>query len=1317
MFERKTVAGLAEVAVLTEDAVAVAVALEELPGGGVGRIPLTPIMRWFLEGGGGFNRFSQFVPVTLPAGIDDQVLVRTLQAVVDHHDVLRSRMSLDDTGTWNFETQPVGAVDVDELLHCIRVDSAVQEADLTALASSELDAALSRLDPAAGKMIRFVRFDFENASSDERRPGVLLIVAQHFAVDGVSWRILISDLAVAWSQITAGDEPALPVVGTSMRLWANRLVDEAHSADRTSELALWRGIVGAGDEPLFGTRKLDPVLDVEPTVERVEVTLSGAVTDAILTTVPARFHGGVNDGLLAALAMAIAQWRRVRGIARTSSLVRLEGHGREDEVVPGADLSRTVGWFTSTFPVRLDVDAIDLDDAFAGGAAAGEVVKAVKEQLLTIPDKGMGYGLLRYLNDDTGLALAGSDTGEVCFNYLGRVSARDVPEGLAEFGWAPTGELGGITAALDADMPARATIEINSIVTDGPDGPRLGAGFAYASNVITRVEVQEFADLWTSALVALSDHVKRPDAGGLTPSDLSLVATRQRDLDLWQTKYPSITDVWPLSPLQSGLFFHSMMTQSSVDVYTIQTVLELSGVVDADRLRRAAEAVVDRHATLRTAFVSDSSGKTIQIVVDHADLPWREIDLTSIADAESRAEAQRAFMEDQTTQFDMARPPMMRFTLVRVAHNRWSFGVTTHHILLDGWSTPLLMQDLLVLYAVNGDKSVLPRVRSFRSFLEWLSRRDERKSLDTWAEALAGITEPTMMASSIGGVDNTGTGIDKVAIELSGEKTAQLTALAAKEGVTVNTLVQAAWAILLGRMTGRSDVVFGATVSGRPADLAGVETMVGLFINTVPVRVRVDERETVSGLLRRLQGQQADLLDHHYVGLTEISQAAGVGALFDTLLVFESYPIDRQALGAASSVDGLQVTGVAVQDATHYPLTLLVSMESRLDLTFKYQLDSFERSQVETLSVRFTRVLESFVSRSDAVVDEIEILSREELDEILQDSRGVGSTDDAALSASEISATAMPSETLAQLLADVVEDDPDAPALVVEGDQISYAELDRRSSQLARVLIGRGVGPGSYVPVVGARSAESVLAMWAVIKSGAAFAPVDPSAPMALGFDEGDCSIARIGVTVTSHRAALTDAIDWLCVDDSDVVTLAAAEPAHPVTYVDRVKPLLAEHPAYVLYRSALANGRERVVVPQQGLAAFLAVARERLSVTYESRTLLIGQTGSDPWVLEFLVAATAGAAMVFARDSENTGEGLAQLLADEWVTHAFVPSTALTGVDSDGVNDLETLVLLDGLAPTWLIDRWSAGGTALFDGSDPSVVSAAPTLSSRDVR
>ncbi|MEU0507579.1 amino acid adenylation domain-containing protein, partial [Nocardia sp. NPDC005998] len=469
VFERKTVAGLAEVAV---DGSAAAV-LSELPGAGVGSVPLTPIMRRLLERSESeIGRFSQAMTLNLPMGIGRQRLADTVQAVLDRHDMLRARLCSDDDGRRTWDVLPVGMIRADDVIHRVPMPAGTE---FRTLAAAELTAAADRLDPNAGTVLQVVWFDPMHTAE----PGKVLVLVHQSVIDRDSWRVLVPDLVLAWARIESGEPPELAPVGTSMRRWAHGLVEAAHSEERTAELELWRAMAD-GPDPMIGSRPLDPAIDVAATARTVEVELSSEVTEALLTNVPAIFHGGVDDGLLAALAVAVTKWRRERepeAAGPTDMVISLEGHGREEGVVPGADLTRTVGWFATGFPVRFDLSGIDLDDAYAGGPAMGAAVKSVKEQHRAIPDHGVGYGLLRYLNEDTGPTLGALPRPQIAFNYVGRVWT-GVPEGISAVAWLPV-DGGGLVDAQNPNMPVAAVLDINAHTRDDGEGQRLRATWSY----------------------------------------------------------------------------------------------------------------------------------------------------------------------------------------------------------------------------------------------------------------------------------------------------------------------------------------------------------------------------------------------------------------------------------------------------------------------------------------------------------------------------------------------------------------------------------------------------------------------------------------------------------------------------------------------------------------------------------------------------------------------------------------------------------------------------------------------------------------------
>ncbi|NGO49520.1 non-ribosomal peptide synthetase, partial [Streptomyces sp. YC419] len=334
--------------------------------------------------------------------------------------------------------------------------------------------------------------------------------------------------------------------------------------------------------------------------------------------------------------------------------------------------------------------------------------------------------------------------------------------------------------------------------------------------------------------------------------------------------------------------FHALFDEDTADIYNVQLVLDLAGALDAGVLRRSAEVLVGRHASLRACFRERENGELVQVIAGSVSVPWRVVDLSEYSGAGQGERVARLLEEERATRFDMASAPLMRFLVIRLAPDRHKLVITNHHILLDGWSTPLVLRELFELYGQGGDDSALPAPVPYRPYPVWLARQDRTRAEAMWREVLAG-AEPTRLAPA--GHRSLAGSHGEVTLALSGEVSAGVTELARRHGLTVNTVLQSAWALLLARLTGRDDVVFGMTVSGRPAEIPGIEQMVGLLINTVPVRVRLDPSQSLTELMARVQEEQSRLSDHQYLGLTDIQGLVGEGELFDTLYVFENYPI------------------------------------------------------------------------------------------------------------------------------------------------------------------------------------------------------------------------------------------------------------------------------------------------------------------------------------------------------------------------------------------------------------------------------------------
>ncbi|MEU9247400.1 condensation domain-containing protein, partial [Streptomyces sp. NPDC048385] len=678
----------------------------------------------------------------------------------------------------------------------------------------------------------------------------------------------------------------------------------------------------------------------------------------------------------------------------------------------------------------------------------------------------------------------------------------------------------------------------------------------------------------------------------------------------------AIEDIWPLSPLQEGLLFHAAVGTGASDVYAGQRALALDGPLDAERLRRSWEGLLARHGALRAGFRRRRSGQAVQVVARHAELPWQEADLSGLPEAEAEAEAARLSEAELSAGFDVARGPLLRLLLIRLGERRHRLVMTTHHIVLDGWSLPVLVDELSTVYRAGGDVRALPPIRSYGDYLAWLGRQDREAARSAWRAELAGADEPTLVAPA----DPARVPLrpEAVLTECSAELTRALEVLARECGVTMATVVQAAWAMVLARLAGRQDVVFGTTVAGRPTDLPGADSLVGLFINTLPVRVELAGGSTVAELLATLQARQVSLLGHQHLGLTEIRQLAGPGAEFDTLVVYENYP-----RSAAEEPDGPDAVTIRLdgrtRDASHYPLGLIVAPGERMELQLDHRTDLFDRADAERVLAMLHRVLEGFAADPHAPLARIGLLDDDELVRVTRDWQDIQPE--------------APCGTLPDMLTEQARRTPDAMALDSDEWTLTYAELEDEVGRLARYLIGLGVGPEQRVAVVAERSVGTVVALLAVSMAGGAFVPLDPRHPadrLALVLDDSDPVVV---LCTEAGRAVLPEDTREraIALDDPQVMAAVARHTTGPVTDAERTTPLRVTNAAYVIHTSGSTGRPKGVVVSHVGLVNLGLAQVERFGVYVGARVLQFASLSFDAAVSELCMVLCGGGVLVVA--------------------------------------------------------------------------------------
>ncbi|MEU4805237.1 amino acid adenylation domain-containing protein [Actinosynnema sp. NPDC023587] len=1259
----------AAIAVVAGDAAGTAAVADD----GVGEVELTPIAHQLREDlvdlAPRTRQYSQHVVLHVPTGLDLVKLAGALQHVLDHHDALRTRLSVPLPGLWSLETLPVGAIRATTLVR--RVPLAEVD-DVAEVVAEEVARARAGLAPEEGRVLQAVLVDSGTTAR-------LVLVAHHLVVDGVSWRIIVPDLVDA----VAG-RPLQPV-GTSYRRWAKVLAEHARSAARVTELPLW--VAQSRPDQLLGSRPLDPELDTYGTARSLRLVLPTEVTAALLTTVPAAFHAEINDVLLAALAVAVADWRRKHtrpGATDSAVLVEVEGHGRE-QVVDDVDLSRTVGWFTSAFPLRLDPGELDRADLWAGGGSVGTAVKRVKEQLRALPDRGIGFGLLRYLNPQTVGALARGATPQIGFNYLGRFAAGGVAGD-----WTLDAGSSVVGTGVSPDMPLRHVLAVTPVTEDGPGGPNLVADWLWADGPLSDGDVADLARTWFRALEAFVGHAALPGAGGHSPSDFDLVALTQGEIAAIERETGAVQDVLPLSPLQKGMLFQAEFDRDGADVYTLQVVVDVEGALDVGAFRRAAEALLHRHPNLRASFHSRPSGEAVQVVPVSAALPWEEIDLTGLEPADLARELRRLTDEDWVRRYDMADPPLVRFTVVRTGTDRFRLIWAVHHILVDGWSMPIVARELFTLTANGADLAALPPVPPSRGYLEWLARQDDEASREAWRTALAGLDEPTR----IGPAERPRVTEPpaSITVDLPAAFTDVLSRWARARGLTLNTVVQGAWAILLGRLTGRDDVVFGAVHSGRPVDLPGMESMVGLFLNTLPVRVRLDPAVPVARLLARLQDEQLDLAAHHHLGLAEVQQVAGVGELFDTVVSFHNYPVDTD--GLSGLIPGVRLVGAEGRLVAEYPFGLSVYPGPRLRLLAQYRADLFGEPEIRSVVDRFVRLLHTMTEQPDVRVAQVDLLAPAERSRILDDWAG--------------RIADVPDVAVTDLFEARVAAAPDATAAVFQDVPMSYGELNARANRLARLLVARGVGPETIVALAMPRSLEMLVAVLGVLKAGACYLPIDAKYPA----DRVAYMVADAGPAVllsTTEVAATLDVdVEVLAVDGIDF----SGYPDSDLTDAHRLAPLRPHHPSYVIYTSGSTGKPKGVVVDHAGFVAMVLSLIDKFEVTPDTRVLQFASYSFDATVWEMGLALCGGGTVVVAgEDARGPGQALIDLINDNGVNLAGVPPVVAGGLpEGTKLPDDLTLVVAGEACPPEVVARWSATHR-MFNGYGPTESVLAATV------
>jgi len=906
-----------------------------------GTAGLLPIQQWYFEQVHNADSFyNQSVLLQISKSLDPGAIARAIETLTLQHDSLRFLYYQIQSG-W---TQEYGGLPA--RLHTV---------DLSSVAAPRLTQQLTlictdyqqQVDIHEGKLMQAVLFQMPDSEVDNR----LLLTVHHLAIDGVSWRILLSDLELLLSGASAGEKSC------SYREWYNALQKYGQTKRLQSQRNYWVDIIRrytplATDHSFAGLIRANDI-------RHCPARLNAGLTRSLLQEIPRVYNTEINDVLLTALARAVTKL-----YSREQVIVGLEGHGREDAVT-GLDSSRTVGWFTSVYPMLLEL---------APSLSLGDSIKQVKEQLRAVPDKGVGFGVLRYINKEA--AFQRQHCWNIGFNYLGQ--ADNVLSG-SRFFRAATESAG---ASLSENIRQHERLFVNCLVRDG----ELQMEWGYSGRHYLPETIARLAQAYILELTALVEHCVEKGKAGVfrTPADYGL--TREigwQELDdflnapLGPDRIPRrelMQGMCRLSALQEGMMFHSLLNNVTGD-YVMQLTYEFTGL-DIACFKESWKPVLRHHSILRSGFYEKAFAIPVQCVYRNVSIPIEERDLRFMPEDEMTRTALSLEEANRVKGFDLGQPPLMRFTLLRIADSRYRMIWTYHHLLFDGWSGSVLIAEFLQTYLALLAGAELPVVEEdrYEDYIRYLEKRDLEQEEAYWRHYLRGFGKGTYLAVTAGSIPEAGRTDNgdhpEEILSLDRLTTIRLEAFAQQSRITINTIFQGIWAYLLHRYTGSADVVFGVTVSGRPDDLPGIEQRIGTYINTIPLRAEIKSERKIIDWLQEIQQDQIRSRTWQYASLNDIRRWAGVREqLFDHIMVFENYPMNKMP---ASGETGVTTEIIASHERNNYSLSISVMTGETITILFKYDPAVYHGADVCTMVHHFGEVLQTVIGDEEKRIGDLD---------------------------------------------------------------------------------------------------------------------------------------------------------------------------------------------------------------------------------------------------------------------------------------------------------------------------------------------------------
>ncbi len=1120
------------------------------------------------------HHFNQSVLLEVAASLDQLAIQKAVDCLLKHHDALRLQFKKQGEEK---QIYIQSNYDLNAVFQCRTFAS-------TDDLSAQLQSIQASFKQGKDLLIKVIYFTPEQSLMTGR----LFIVIHHLAVDGVSWRIILEDLQHAYQLLVEQKTVSFPKKTTAFSEWSTRLKDWAYQLDDLKfDICYWQDYCHQSylKLPLDSLVK-EPVklADTEIKTLHFDKSLSLALMQA-----PRFLSATVEEILLAALVSSLWQWQ-----GKQNLVIELEGHGREN-VFPDLDVSRTVGWFTTLFPLVI--------------SQSGDTeLQAVKSAFSTLPNRGLSYGVLKYLSKDTDLQqqMAATETAGIRFNYLGRFQSAQADSALIGQASENRGQEWSAQQHFDLLMDVNCAVYEDCLQLDW------------------RFSELQFNPETIDQLLAgfkekLQNQLQSIVAELQSPFPLARMSDqRLQNID----NYSQLEDVYPLSPLQQGLLFHSVYARESSS-YLQQVCWQFKGTLNTELWQQSWRQLIEIHPVLRTGFDWKGSEQPLQLVYKQVDLLWQTLNYSKVSTEKFDKVITDFIHDDRNNPFDTRKTPLIRFALLDFGSGHYFFVCTHHHLLLDGWSLPKLLEDVFKIYAakLKGEVARLTTRKPFRDYIEWLSELDSLEQERFWQQKLKGFSATNKLSIDLGGeAHNQSAVFQQQTIILNEGLTQAIETFSRQQRVTINIITQAAWVILLSRYCNSKDIVFGLTVAGRPAALPDVENILGLFINTVPVRTLLTDEQTVSQLLKQLFKDHFERESYSHIQLAELqalSDIQGGQGLFDTLFIFENYPVDETLEQKTTT---LSVEDFKVYEQTDLPLTLLIAPGKQLSITVSYQQQRFNESAIQALLGHFQHIMTAILLAENQRVEHVQLLSFAEQQELLLSNEKAVDKDCLTVATS-----------LHKLIEQKVTRFADKVAVQFADQKLTYQQLNSQADQLAQHLLSQGIGRENIIAICLPRCLDMMVAVLAVLKTGAAYLPLDLKLPhKRLQFmlaDSGAALLISKGAIGFDSPAPILDLAMW---------SANSGQPVSPVNIV-----VDANNLAYVIYTSGSTGQPKSVQVSHKNIINFITTMANKPGLTEHDRLLAVTTLAFDIAALELYLPLVAGATVVIA-DNQETADGYA---------------------------------------------------------------------------